>query len=250
MIHPDVVLHHGLICTVDSGDTVVEAVAIHNGDSPPSAPHRTCWRWLVQLRANSILKGAQWFRDLSMAIRIWMLSASAFASRAFDGAGSIDDVLAAIRNEVARRKPGEWIVCNPLANEPEYFAFPGILREGRWPNRYDLDKVAPDNPVYIEPSVLVAPGIAIANSAAICIAGITGTTEVPAGVEIDTDANGEPTGIFCDFNFPKAMPDTYGTGRGNCVLFPMIPAMDQEEMNRAVEAGIQAFQPRGCYRDL
>ena len=125
------------------------------------------------------------------------------------------------------------------------FAFPAALRENRWPTAADLDTVSPDNPVYIEPPGLVAPGIAIANSRAIAIAGITPETKPPSGIEIDLDADGQLTGIFRDFNFPKAMPDTYGTIRANRALFPMIPAFDQDVMNRAVEAGMHAFNRAG-----
>ena len=62
----------------------------------------------------------------------------------FDGITSIEGALDVIRVEVARRRPGEWIICNPVGREPEVFKFPGYLREGRWPTRQDLDRVAPE----------------------------------------------------------------------------------------------------------
>src|SRR5262249_35898305 len=66
----------------------------------------------------------------------------------FDEARSIDEVLAVLKREAARRPPGEWILCNPLAEEPEAFRLPGSLREGRWPTRHDLDAVTPQHPVF------------------------------------------------------------------------------------------------------
>jgi predicted amidohydrolase YtcJ len=245
MISPDSVLHHGKVYTVDSHDRVVEAVAILNGEIVATGGSREMLDLAgpstrrIDLGGRAVVPG---FVDghphmdgVGLRLR----------KPGFEGVKSIDDVVAIVGREVGRRGPGEWIVCNPLASEPEVFGYPGALREGRWPDRYDLDKAAPDNPVYIEPPGLIAPGIAIANSAAIRLAGIGPATQAPAGVEIDKDAAGEPTGIFRDFNFPKLMPDTYGTIRGKPALFPMIPPMDQAEMNRAVEAGMEAFNKAG-----
>ena len=222
MIHPDKILHNGRIYTVDGQDSVAEAVAIR-GDSILAVGSSKAVLELagpgtrkLDLEGHAAVPGFFDGHPHMDGVGIRFLKPS------FDGAKSIDDILAVIKREVATRRPGEWIVCNPVASEPEAFAFPAALREGRWPNRNDLDKVSPDNPVYIEPPGLIAPGFAIANSAAIRLAGITASTEAPAGVEIDTDGNGEPTGIFRDFNFPKLMPDTYGTIRGKRALFPMI----------------------------
>jgi len=245
MIHPDTVLHRGRIYTVDACDTVAEAVAIQNGWIVAIGTSQDVLALAgpgtrrIDLEGRAVLPGFVDGHPHMDGVGIRFLKPS------FDGVRSIDAVLDIVRREVGRRKPGEWIICNPVASEPEFFAFPGVLREGRWPNRYDLDKVSPSNPVFIEPSGLIAPGIGIANSAAIKIAGITSSTETPPGVEIDKDSAGEPTGIFRDFNFPKAMPDTYGTIRGKRALFPMIPPMDQDYMNRAVEAGMHAFNRAG-----
>jgi predicted amidohydrolase YtcJ len=245
MAHPDTVLHHGKFYTVDSHDSTAEAVAILNGeivaigssrDMLDIAGHST---QKIDLDGRAVIPGFVDGHPHMDGVGLRFLKPS------FDGVKSIDDVIAVIRREVSQRKAGEWIVCNPLASEPEAFAFPATLREGRWPNRHDLDKVAPDNPVYIEPPGLIAPGIAIANSAAIRLAGITSATEPPGGVEIEKDGAGEPTGVFRDFNFPKLMPDTYGTIRGKRALFAMIPPMDQAYMNRAVEAGMRAFNRAG-----
>ncbi len=74
---------------------------------------------------------------------------------------------------------------------------------GRWdhtlwtpqvlPTRQDLDKVTAGHPAFLNR----ADGhIAIANTAALKAAGITGTTAVPAGGAIDLDSHGEPTGIL------------------------------------------------------
>lgn len=67
--------------------------------------------------------------------------------------------------------------------------------EGRFPSRWDLDDIESTRPVIL----FRADGhAAVANSAAIIAAGISGTTEAPFGGEIQKNALGEPTGILID----------------------------------------------------
>jgi hypothetical protein len=61
------------------------------------------------------------------------------------------------------------------------------------PTRHDLDKVTGDHPAFLG---RIDGHIAIANSAALAAAGITGKTAPPQGGAIDLDAAGEATGIL------------------------------------------------------
>lgn len=245
MMHADTILHRGRIYTVDAQDSVVEALAIRNGtiiaagrsdailDLAGPATRK------VDLAGRAVIPGFVDSHPHMDGVGLRMMKPS------FDNPKSIDEIIAVVRREAERCRPGEWIVCNPIASEPQVQAYPKALREGRWPNRYDLDKAAPNNPVYIEPPSLIAPGIAIANTAALRLAGITAASPTPTGVEIDLDSSGEVTGIFRDFNFPKLLPDTYGTARPNRALFGMIPPIGQAEMNRAVEIAAREFNAVG-----
>jgi predicted amidohydrolase YtcJ len=241
----DVVLHRGKVYTVDAKDSVVEALAIRDGKVVATGSSSQMLDLAgpktrkIDLGGKSVVPGFVDGHPHMDGLGMRLIKPS------FDGCKSIDDILAVIKKAVAQRRPGEWIQCNPVASEPEVRTFPKALKEGRWPNRYDLDKVSPDNPVYIEPPILIAPGIAIANSAAIRIAGITAQTPVPAGVEIDVDASGEPTGIFRDFTFPKLMPDVYGTNRPGKVLFGMMPPIPDSEIARGLDLAQKAFNAAG-----
>ena len=94
----------------------------------------------------------------------------------------------------------------PIGDLPDFEGVPGCLKEGRFPNRHDLDQVSPDNPVYIK-SIWgywreSLPLVSIANSQALRLAGIDRDTIAPSpSVEIDRDGStGEPTGIFIEHN--------------------------------------------------
>ncbi len=61
------------------------------------------------------------------------------------------------------------------------------------PARADLDKVTGEHPAFLS---RIDGHIALANTAALKAAGITGHTPAPPGGAIDVDATGEPTGIL------------------------------------------------------
>jgi hypothetical protein len=61
------------------------------------------------------------------------------------------------------------------------------------PTRHDLDKVTAGHPAFLD---RIDGHIAVANSAALAAAGITGKTVPPQGGAIDLDASGQPTGIL------------------------------------------------------
>jgi predicted amidohydrolase YtcJ len=79
------------------------------------------------------------------------------------------------------------------------------IQEGNWdheswpskalPTRQLIDAVTPDNPVFVQ---RLDGHMALANSLALRLAGITRDTRDPDGGTIVRDASGEPTGVFKD----------------------------------------------------
>jgi len=123
------------------------------------------------------------------------------------GVRSISEILAIIEDQVARKRPGEWVVTMPIGDPPNYADVPATLAEKRYPTRWDLDAVSPDNPVYIRgiwSPWNAPPSISVANTRALQLAGIDRTTKSPhPSVVIERDAAGEPTGLIVDHNlFP------------------------------------------------
>jgi predicted amidohydrolase YtcJ len=242
---PDLILHGGRVYTVDAGDRVVEAVAIRGGRVAAVGGTDEIRRLAgpatrqVALGGRAVLPGFVDGHPHMDMVGLGLIRPS------LDTVRSIDEVLAVVAAEVKRRRPGEWVVCNPIGVEPDLFKMPGLLKEGRWPTRHDLDRVSPDNPVYIEPAILAAPGHAFVNSAALRLAGITRDTTAPDGVKVELDEKGEPTGHVLDYNFPKLIPDAYNSFRPDRALFPMVPVFTQEQIVEAVRAGMKAFNAAG-----
>jgi len=122
------------------------------------------------------------------------------------GCASVADIVDSIAALAARAKPGEWVVTMPVGEPPIYDDVPDTLAEKRFPDRWDLDRAAPENPVYIRsiwgPWRHRLPLVSIANSRALALAGITRDTPAPApSIEIEKDPeSGEPTGRLIESN--------------------------------------------------
>ena len=86
---------------------------------------------------------------------------------------------------VAEHKEGEWITGGGW----DHTFWP----EKKFPNRQQLDAVSPKNPVVL---THISGHVAVANSLALQLAGISKSTPNPAGGEIEKDAAGEPTGML------------------------------------------------------
>src|SRR5438876_1480710 len=101
------------------------------------------------------------------------------------GVRSLDEFREHIRARVKTAAPGEWIVG-------------GGWDETLWPvksppTRRDVDEVTTDHPVFVN---RVDGHIAVANTRALQLAGITGESHAPRGGKIDRDPTGQPNGIL------------------------------------------------------
>jgi predicted amidohydrolase YtcJ len=94
-----------------------------------------------------------------------------------------DEFLAQLRTIVLRKKPGEWIITSPRSGRE---GFPVELQRGEVTIQ-DLDRVAPDNPVYLHWNVTVE---GLANSKAL----LPMLERYPKIVGVRRDANGNLTG--------------------------------------------------------
>jgi predicted amidohydrolase YtcJ len=103
-----------------------------------------------------------------------------------EGTNSLEDFLTKVKERVDKTSPGKWITGRGWIET--------FWKPPQFPTRQDLDKIAPNNPVFLRR----ADGHAtIANSAALKIARIDENTADPFGGQI-LKKNGEPNGMLLD----------------------------------------------------
>jgi predicted amidohydrolase YtcJ len=105
-----------------------------------------------------------------------------------EGAETLENFLAKVKERVAKTERGKWITGRGWIET--------FWKPPQFPTRADLDKIAPDNPVFLTRADGHA---ALANSAALRIARIEKETPNPFGGEILRDKQtGEATGMLLD----------------------------------------------------
>ncbi|MEM6498781.1 MAG: amidohydrolase [Pseudomonadota bacterium] len=210
----DLIVTGGKVVTLDAAETMAQAVAVQDGKilkvgSDPEV-QATAGAETVRLSADGKL------------VVPGLIDGHAHMDReglkdvlpSLSGCRSIADILDRIRELAKVTPPGEWIVTMPVGEPPFYEGVPQNLNEGRFPNRWELDQVAPDHPVYIRPIWghwrNTLPLISVANSRALEVAGITRETMPPVpSIQIDKDlSTGEPSGIFYEFIYKPVVEKT------------------------------------------
>ncbi|HEU4766712.1 MAG TPA: amidohydrolase family protein, partial [Pyrinomonadaceae bacterium] len=184
----DIVFKNGNVYTVDTKQARAQAIAVtkdrivfvgSNDDAQKLVGPKTR---VVDLKGNTVLPG---FADAHQHL-------SGVGQREMtlnlEDTTSLEDFLAKVKARVDQAKPGEWVTGRGWIEthwKPPVF-----------PTRWDLDKVAPNNPVILGR----ADGHgAVANSAALKVAGVDKSTPNPFGGEISKDKqSGEPNGMLLD----------------------------------------------------
>jgi predicted amidohydrolase YtcJ len=184
-VEADVVFRNGFIYTVDNFHSRSKAVAIKDGkfikiggdgDMKPVTGKGT---EVINLKGKMVMPG---IIDSHIHAVRGGLGQLFFCQ--FPVESNVEEIQAAIKKCVAKKKKGEWV-------------------EGKtWDSALSkkvtaamLDKVAPDNPVYLHDDT---NHLGWLNSAALKAAKITKATPDPAGGHIGRDKDGNPTGVIYD----------------------------------------------------
>jgi predicted amidohydrolase YtcJ len=180
----DTILVNGKILTVDDRFSVREAVAIHDGkilalgstsDIRKTAGPRTR---IVDLQGRTVIPGL--IDSHQHAIR---------AGLTFDtevnwvGVGSLAEALDRMGAMATRMKPGAWVIVGGGWTTNQF-------KERRRPTQDELERAAPNNPVYVQLGyswvVLSRSGFRALN--------ITTDADLPAGARLEKDSSGNLTG--------------------------------------------------------
>jgi len=182
----DLILINGTVITVDPADRIAQGVAVAGGKIVAVGTNADI-RALANSRTQTIdLHGRTVTPGLIDTHVHFSETADLFSINLSDIAiKKIDDVVKRVAERVATAKGGEWIRGSGWDE--------GKLAERRYVLASDLDKVAPNNPVWLEHTT---GHYGVANSYALKLAEVReGTPDPPAGT-IDRDARGNPTGVM------------------------------------------------------
>ena len=183
----DILFKNGNIYTVNDEQPNAEAIAVQYGriifvgSNLDAKKYEVKGVKIIDLKGKTVVPG--------MADAHYHLSGVGFREMTLnlEGTTSLQDFLAKVKARADKAKPGEWVMGRGWI---ETFWTPQTF-----PTRADLNKIAPNNPVYLTR----ADGHAsVVNSAALKIASLDRQTEAPFGGEIMKDKNGEPNGMLVD----------------------------------------------------
>jgi predicted amidohydrolase YtcJ len=117
---------------------------------------------------------------------------------------TLEECLRRVEERVHAAKPGEWILGhgwnqNTWSPSPAGGGAKGSPAKrgegGLWPSAADLDKISPNNPVYLTAKSLHASW---ANSAALKLAGVNTNSPDPLNGQLQRDEHGNLTGILLE----------------------------------------------------
>jgi predicted amidohydrolase YtcJ len=219
----DVVIRNGRIYTGNPQQPTVEALAatggkiIFAGSAAEAAAHIGPDTRVIDLQGNTAFPG---FTDSH-----YHLTGVGERERTLNLESTkntnLEDFLEKVKAAVAGKKPNEWVTGRGWIESQ--------WPDPRFPSRWDLDRVAPANPVFLTR----ADGHgAVANSLAFKAAGVDRNTKSPEGGEIMRDPKThEPNGMVID--------------KAKALIEDKIPPETEEDNLKNLEVGIAKTLEQG-----
>ncbi len=227
----DTIFVGGPIWTANDAQPTVQAVAvldgriIHAGDEAGARALAGVGSEIINLQGAALYPG---FTDahahlMGIGLRELMLN--------LEDVASIEMLQARVAAAVAEAKPGAEIIGRGWIETH--------WPEARFPTRQDIDRVAPDNPVYL----IRADGHAgVLNSRGLALMGITADTPDPAGGQIQHGEDGQPNGLLIDAAAGPARKHFFAVMAGR--------QQDAYQVAGAVYAGLGWVQAQNMWYEL
>jgi hypothetical protein len=198
LIHPayaevaDTVFINGVVLTVDSDNSVEQAVAVTDGEISAVGSNTEIHKQVgkntrvIDLAGKTMAPG---FIDAHGHFLIAGRNKTMAVDLNAPPIGDIENMAQLIErvSERAKKTPkGEWIVGLGYDDT--------LLAEGRHPTRHDLDLMSAEHPIFL---FHISLHFAVANTVGLEIANITSDTPQPEGGVVHKDEKtGEPTGLL------------------------------------------------------
>lgn len=199
-LYADMIFKNGVVVTVDSANSLCEAVAVKGNRIVYVGDNAGVEMWLgpdtsvIDLAGRALLPG---FIDSHMHLGMTGQNAAVIIDCNSNKVTSISQIQQKIREAAAKVPKGAWIKATGYEQSK--------LKEGRHPTRDELDEAAPDNPVQLTRCCL---HMGVYNTLALRAGGITGP-EMFAPGEVVVDENGRMTGLLketaCTYMWDKVI---------------------------------------------
>ena len=219
----DLILKNANVITMDKKQPTAQLVAVKNGRIAFVGSQDALAQWqgagtkVIDCGGKTVTPG---FNDAHCHIYSFVRKLLSIDLSAPD-IKCIDDIKTIIKRQAEKTAPGEWITAT------DYNDF--TLAEKRHPTRWELDEVAPDNPVVLSHRSLHA---CVLNSKALTMAGITIASPEPPGAFIGRRVDdGEPNGLLVEM---------LGYIREN-----VMPSMEGKELERGIKLANELYLSQG-----
>jgi len=225
----DLLLLNGHLITVDSHDSIAQALLIHDGKITAVGTNDEIRKLAPKSSKTIDLHGLTVTPGL-IDTHCHFDETSVLYDITLSEVTSIKDTVELVRKKAATLKPGEWI--QGAGWDEAKFA------ERRYITAADLDAVSPNNPVWLQHTT---GHYGVANSYALRLAKITAATKDPEAGIIVRDEKGNPTGVLKEDPSMelvlKLIPPYTHEQRRNGVL-RMMADFNKEGMTAAKDPGI------------
>jgi len=215
----DLILSNGVVYTVDPRNSVAEAIAVRGdrivGVGTSKEIHKKFKaKNALDLEGKAVYPG---FIDahvhlLGFGVSMMILN--------LKGTNSINEIQRLVAERVKSTKPGRWVRGRGWD-------------QNRWPSKnfpshQDLDKVAPETPVYL---IRIDGHATWVNKTVLRLAGITKSTKDPPGGRIIRYNDGNPTGVLID--------------NAQELIEMVVPPPTEEEVTEAVTLAVSEWPKYG-----
>jgi predicted amidohydrolase YtcJ len=183
---PDLILHHGLVSTLDRSNPTASAIAITGGLFSAVGNDRDVMRLAgaktrtVDLHGLRVLPGL-----IDNHLHIIRGGLNFNMELRWDGVRSLADAMSMLKRQIAVTPAPQWVRVVGGFSAHQY-------AEKRLPTLEEINEIAPDTPVFL----LHLYDRALLNGAALRACGYTKDTPEPLGGQIIRSSAGEPTGLL------------------------------------------------------
>jgi predicted amidohydrolase YtcJ len=186
-LFPDIVFRNGKVIQVDKQNSITQAIAIRDGRILMVGTNDVIDEIIgdeteiIDLGGKTVLPGLIDSHLHPGSYGVFLVRGVACGP----DIDSINQLLRRLAEKVEETSKGNWILGYRLDD----------VRLGRYPTRWELDAVTPENPLYIQRR---DGHIGVVNSLALEKAGVTEETLDPPHGKIQRDEQGIPTGVLME----------------------------------------------------